>query len=160
MPITISSGMRLTPARLNRLIPLVARKTSTQTVNNSITLVTDTALSVAVEANGLYRAHLHLIYNSNTTADFRYSFSAPAGTTLTNFTAQGGNTANWQVLVAPSGGVSGINGTGGDAPLNVWGIVAVGANAGTFAVQWAQFVANASDTTVKAGSYLELVRYS
>ncbi|MEH1013043.1 hypothetical protein V6U90_08020 [Micromonospora sp. CPCC 206060] len=160
MSITIASGMRLTPARLNRLAPKVARKTASQVVNNSATFVNDTALSVPVEANALYKAHLYIVQNSNTTADFKYQFSAPAGTTLTNWTFMSGNTANWTTIIAPLGGVTGVNGIGADSPLNAWGIVAIGASGGSFTVQWAQNTPNVSDTTVKAGSFLELLRFA
>jgi hypothetical protein len=155
-----ASGMRLTPARLNALLDLtrVVRKTSVQVVNNSTNPTADNQLVMPVAANAVYKVHLYLVYNSNATADFKYDFSQPTGASYANWTYIGGNAANFQTLVAPLGAVTALNGTGGDAPANAWGIFATSSTPGNLWVRWAQNTANASDTSVKPGSFLELVR--
>jgi hypothetical protein len=155
---SIDAGQIVTADDLALLAPAIARKTSTQTVNNSTTFVNDTALTLPVLANTVYKAHLYLCYNSAAIPDLKFQWSVPSGTTLTNWYFAAGNTANWQTLVLPSGAVSAINGTASDAPCNAWGIVVVGSTAGSMTLQWAQNTANASNTDVKAGSFFELTR--
>ena len=160
MAITIASGMRLTPARLNALIPLVARKTSDETVNNTATYQDDNELLLTLEPNAAYLGHLHMMFLSGTTPDFKYQFTYPAGVTLPEWSFVIGPTGSQQTGEAVNGGVTGINGTGANSPIDAWGLVIVGSTGGTLRVQWAQNAANASNTTVRAGSFLRLQRYS
>lgn len=137
----------------------VARKTADETINNSATYQDDDALALQVDANIVYRANIHLLYSSGATPDFKYRFTAPAGTSLAGWSFIGFNeTLVLSYGVAASGGVSGLGGSGADLVVDAWGLIVVGSTAGTLQVQWAQNLANASNTIVRATSYLVLER--
>lgn len=137
----------------------VARKTADETVNNSAAYQDDDHLALQLDANVVYRANIHLLYQSSTVADFRYRFVAPAGASLAGWSFLGINSASAFVYaVANNGGVIGLGGTGADTVLDAWGLVVVGGTAGTLQVQWCQDVANASNTILRATSYLTLER--
>lgn len=137
---------------------IIARKTADETVNNSSAFQNDDVLLASVVANAVYLARLHIMYNSGTTPDFKYQFTVPAGTTLPAWSFIGTTGAAVSFNAASSGGVSGLGGTGADQPVDSWGVIITSGTAGTVQVQWAQDVANASNTIVRAGSYLELIR--
>lgn len=153
------AGQILTATALNTLAPLVARKTADETVNNSAVLQNDNELVLAVEANTSYIVWCHLVQQSGTTPDFKFEFTFPTGATRAGWNAFGGNTANWQATLAnANGGSSGINGTGANSSVDVYGLLVVGSTAGNLQLVWAQNTANASDTIVRAGSFLHLTR--
>lgn len=140
---------------------LVAVKTANETVNNTATVQADDELTLSLEANTTYLIDGFVVYNSGTTPDIRFAFTVPTGSTL-----------NWNVLglltnVATTDGSArfsantngtekGIAGTGAsDAVAYIRGTITTGGTAGSLTLRWAQAVAEASDTTVKAGSYLK-----
>ena len=159
-----SAGAKLRASVLSSLItevrPVSALKVGDQTVNNSSTLVNDTNLFCSVVANAWYAYELHLTQNSNATANFKINFTMPAGAVMirSNYL----NTTGAAIQHAPFTGASigGLTGAAADAALDVWGSFTIGANAGTLQLQWAQNVANASNTIVRDGSFLVLRRLS
>jgi hypothetical protein len=152
-----ASGDKPQAATFDLLIPKIAVKTGSQTVNNSATFVNDSALFLAVDINTTYRCHLHLSYTSGTTPDFKYQFTKPTGATLSAWSFLGYSTT----VTFAYGGTGETQSIGGNVtaiPLDAWGILTTSTTAGTFQLQWAQNTATASDTIVQAGSFLELIR--
>lgn len=148
---------------IRELRPLFARKTSDETVNNSTTLQNDNSLLVSVVADAIYEFRLRLTVNSGTTPDFKMGWTFPTGLTMTYDLFEGetlGTATN--VVQGPTiqTDVPLINTTGADQPWIAEGLVIVDSTAGTLQLQWAQNTANASDTIVRAGSYLRLLRMS
>lgn len=126
-----------------------AGKTSTQTVNNSATLVNDTEMFWAVEANAIYDLDILLLYNSNATADFKWAWTYPTGLTMA-YSVLAFNTASTLFIDATFTESATVNAGGDGTDLPVWlkGSVIVGSTAGTLQLQWAQNTANASNTTL------------
>ncbi len=147
-------------AIVTELRPLPALKVGDQTVNNSITLVNDAGLAVAVAASAAYAYELHLTYNSNGTANFKTNWTLPSGGTVvrSNLLAVAGANTQHSSFTGPL--VGGLLGAGADAALDMWGYFTTSTTAGTLQLQWAQTVANVSDTIVRDGSFLVVRRLS
>jgi len=155
MSVQFASGMRLTPARLNAPIPRIVRKTTDETIISNSTYQNDDALVISVVANAIYTAHLHMIYNSGTVPDFKCVGTVPSGASTPNWT--------WHAPPAPGQAVpltTGLflDGTAANAPLDAFGLIITGATAGNVQIQWAQTASTASNTIVRAGSYISLTR--
>lgn len=148
----------LTADDLNEALGRHAYKAADETINNVGAVQNDNDLALAVDANGVYSLYLYVVYSSGTTPDFLCDFSAPSGTTFeaSFFNYQPGTVA-WAATGA-LGAVSGLAGTGANVPLIIRATVFVAATAGTLQWRWAQNTANASDTIVRKGSRLTLVK--
>jgi hypothetical protein len=133
-----------------------ARKVLDETVNNSSTLQDDNELFVALTANNTYVFSLTLSYISGTTPDFKFKFNIPAGASMA-YGVMGLDTAGGFTTAGNlnSGNTPSIGGSAGDAMAICKGTVIVSSTAGNLSLQWAQNVANVSDTIVRAGSILE-----
>lgn len=130
-------------------------KAADEIVNNSNVLQNDDDLFFPVGANDIWQVDVLLIINSTAVADFKHTWSLPAG----------GVGHHGQLLV-PTGDVPlasiaatfSDGGTGADAYMRYqftyWG----GGTAGIVRLQWAQGTAQVSDTKVKAGSYISMRR--
>lgn len=155
---TFNAGTEPTAAQWQTLLPPFARKTSDQTVNNNATFQNDNALFVSVAANAVYDCHLHFIFNSGATPSLKTQFTAPVGATMTNWTflLPNGSGVAVESIASPAAGVAGITCNGTDLPGEYLGLLVMGANAGTFQLQWAQNTANASNTILRAGSFLSM----
>lgn len=163
-----AAGEDLTATTLQALIselrPVFVRKSADETVNNSSTLQNDDELLAAVVANATYHFKLRFAVNSGTTPDFKVGFTYPTSTTLTYDIVEGetpGTAAN--VMSGPytqADAAVAFSTTGSDQPCWIEGLIVVSSTPGTFQVQWAQFAATASNTIVRAGSYLILRRVS
>jgi hypothetical protein len=135
-------------------LPTIAVKTSNQTVNNSETLVNDSALTVAVNADTNYLVWMQLGVLSNATADFKYTFTTPSSpTSSAGFDVGGNDTAhdNYAALTSAMG--SQAPGTD-EFNVSLWGILRNGSNAGNLQLQWAQGTATSVDTIVGDNSFL------
>lgn len=148
--------------------PLIATKASDGTpVNNSTTLVADSELFLAVEANASYVVDGWILENSGTTPDIKIGATGPTGAAM-----------RWSLIGAPTtvtttpvsdvdfGLATAIGithsraGIGGNLALELYGRLLIGANAGTFTITMAQNVANVSDTKLLADSWIRLTRFS
>ena len=140
-------------------------KAANETVNNSTTLQADDELLLTFSRNCIHVVRASIIHNSNSTADFKFRFNETTGSV--------GATAAFDVIAIPAGGAgltiqSGTVGTvftgegaGADRAMVVQGWISLGGtNNGTLKVEWAQNTADASNTQVKANSWLELRRIS
>lgn len=132
----------------------IVLKTADETVNNSIVLQNDNELVLPVLINQVWDIEMTLFINSSAVADFKWAFTIPAGGALVwwhFFTA-----ANWAPATSTDATVaSTLAGAGVD---QVWNckLRYVGAgNAGNVQLQWAQNVAEVSNTNVLKNSYFK-----
>lgn len=131
------------------------RKTGDETVNGSDVLQNDDALLFAIGANEVWEFEFVLQTDSGTTPDFKHGISLPAGATLLGVASLFSTALAHTISTITGAAVSsGGAGAGTNLPLVLKGVVVNGANAGTVQLQWAQNTANASDTKVKANSYV------
>jgi hypothetical protein len=142
----------------------IVRKTANETVNDSSTLQDDDSLLYALAANEVVIFTASIAYNSNTTADIKFAFTVPASATLewgystAHMIAAG--TALEALSITSSGSAAALTGRGAqDQHILITGTVANGANAGNLRLQWAQDTANASDTIVRAHSWLRVEEF-
>jgi hypothetical protein len=147
-------------ALITEVRPLSALKVGDQTVNNSATLVNDANLAVSLAASAAYGIELHLVYNSNASANFKANWSLPAGATFVRQQYLAAAGAATQHSTSTLATVSGYTGTGADAALDIWAYVTTSTTAGTLQLQWAQASANVSDTIVRDGAFLIVRRLS
>ena len=134
---------------------LVIKKTDETRVSD-IVVANDAEIKFTANPNKDYTIRLWLITNSVAAADFDYKWTVPSGsigfvdsawdantnTAFTDWTGEqflGGNATN---LVVPVMGRALIGVTGGEVNL-----------------QWAQNVSDVGDTTVKAGTMIEVYEY-
>ena len=136
---------------------LVAIKAADETVNNSTVLQDDNELTLAVEANTIYKCLVYLRFTSSAVADFKRAFTVPAGATLSLTQLVNAAGADPTAVEIDGTGTAAYSGFG--APIMVWpvvGFLSVAGTAGSLTLQWAQNTAEATDTKVLAGSYVEL----
>lgn len=155
-----STGLKWATPSAGATIATV-RKSADQSVTNSSTLVDDDELSFSIGANETYIVNVWLYtYAANNTPHIQYGFSAPSGATTT-----------WSpssVYGASSGAslATAVTGTGTltgyvdqfDRASVMTGTIKNSSTAGTVKVRWAQQVASATSTTVKAGSYIFAIK--
>lgn len=124
----------------------IVRKTADQTVNNSVVLVNDDDLKLAVAANEVWAFEIFILQNSGAAPDIKYVGVGPAGSTV------------FMKLTQNSSAVVGISNLGlgraADAHVELTGIIINGATPGDLQLQWAQNLADASDTDVLENSCL------
>jgi hypothetical protein len=139
-------------------------------VNNTTTFTDATGLSVAVVAGATYKFDAWLMYTSGSTPDFKITPSAPASTT-----------GYWSLVgygrdVAPAAdtGLGGVHvvadiGTSLTVAGDATGALRMSCRAagyftttgaGTFVLRVAQRTATASNTVIRTGSWLDVVRIS
>jgi hypothetical protein len=140
-------------------VPLVAYRTTTQSVTSSTTLVNDNTLFVSVVASSAYLVELVLNYDADTAGDLKIGWTAPAGAVMTNVTQSSltGTAATFtddQMIAAVSVPVSGGLGAGNNAGFLYKGFLNVSSTAGTLQLQFAQGTSSAVATRLFAGSYL------
>jgi hypothetical protein len=141
---------------------LYKRRSTTQTVSASTTLVVDNTLQISVQANAQYHVHCLLAVDTSQTADVKVLFRTPSGGGFQGFGLIYVTTASSQTetQVAPYGGNSSVAwgglGAGGTSYGKVEGVLNT-TSSGTFQVEWAQNTSSGS-TTMQAGSYLLLKR--
>lgn len=178
---TFLGGQRITAALLRSAQEQVARKTADTPRAATTTASADPHLQFEVVANGVYRWHGWIKYDGPTAADLNLDFSAPAGSFgewmalgvghspvigasaapafLTDTPDARGYLTRFETNDVTSARSYGCLGTGG-VPLTMQlnGTLRVGASAGTFSLDWAQFVSNATAVTLYTDSWLSMLR--
>ena len=128
---------------------------------STTTLTDDSTLAFPVQANKKYRFRAKIFYDTPTAADFKFDVNGPASPTLVQIetkTIAPGATALSNIALKTAFAFSAVSVTetsGTNGMIEAEGIVHNGANAGTVAFRWAQNTSNGSNTTVRAGSYIE-----
>lgn len=155
---TIATGQDILAADINNLVKLVY-KTADEVVNNSTTLQNDDHLLFAVAANEIWAFSIFINFLSGTTPDFKGMLSIPSGAILRAVAEKFFTFTNIEItmlfdsttfIIAGSGVTDGAD----NSYVVIRGYIINGATANNLQLQWAQNVANASNTTVKKGSYI------
>lgn len=154
---SFNAGTEPTAGQMQTLLPIKALKALDQTVNNTATLANDNALSVAVVASAIYKFETHIRYSTNTTANLKLVFTFPAGLTMKyDLIGKGNGTTVLDIFPSDQTTLQGVSGNG--TVCRMAGTITVAGTAGTLQLQWAQNVANVSNTVVQAGSHLILTQ--
>lgn len=146
---------------------LFARKSANQSITNSTTLQDDTHLQFTVAGSAIYRVEGLLIFNGATSGGgMRIGWSAPPLSSF-DWIATGQNTGatatagsvitNAQNLSSNNYGLGTI-GTSTNMTAAVRGLLQTGTNGGTFKLQWAQALANATAVTMVQNTNITLQR--
>lgn len=124
-------------------------KTADETVNNSNVLQNDDALVIAVGANEKWKIETFFVFNSSTVADFKFSFTGPAGSSAWWGAVENGGFGTFTYAL---GGTKAISGMGQTRIYPLIMYISTIGTPGNVQFQWAQSVAEATDTKVLAGS--------
>lgn len=128
-------------------------KMSDEVVNNSDTLQDDDDLSFYILANETWSFRFVLPTQSSGVPDVKFAVTAPTGASC-DYTVLDVEQAVSNSVVTTCGTGSSLNVAPGTNVLEVTGTVTNGSTAGQVRLQWAQNVADASDTTVYTGAYV------
>jgi hypothetical protein len=158
--VTFLAGDEPTAAELEDLLGLRVVKTVAETVNNSAVLQNDDELFLTVAASTTYRFLARLIYTSGVTPDIKFGFTYPVGAigsyTLLGIAAGGAALSAFHQTETSVSAMEGATGTA----CTMTGTWTIGVTPGIIQLQWAQNTANASNTQLLTGSFLELVKFS
>lgn len=144
---------------------ILVQKPSDTSRNTTTTLANDPDLTVAVAANKTYWCEVLVQYLASGTFNLKAAFTMPAGAAF-----------NGEMISMPAGGGSfAPNGLDAANPLNsvtfhiagggafeltarLSGLLVVAGSSGSLTLQWAQDTSGATNTTVRAGSFMYLRR--
>lgn len=137
-------------------------------INNSTVLVTDPNLGAALPATGRFLWSLVLFYDSSTTADFKIAFTWPALATVkwgivaaSTAVSSGVGTGAWSTATVSGTsmaiGGSGV-GTANTLMATVQGSILMGGTSGVLRLQYAQQVADLTNSVVRADSRMSVWR--
>jgi hypothetical protein len=148
----------------NRFPPIsIVRKTTSQIVNNSTTLVDDSQLQLALFANETVYFEAVIRYSGDSTADIKIAFVAPAGATIRWDNYGSVYIASSDVIIVSNaevieGATRVFGAAAGVRTINIRGYAQMGSTSGPLKMQFAQNSADASDTTVFFNSVLKVFR--
>lgn len=178
---TFLAGQRVTASLLSSAQAQVARKTSDTSRSATTTTTADPHLQFEIAANGVYIMDGWIKYDGPTAADLNVDFSAPSGC-LGEWTAIGAGhspvigSSNAPALITDTQDARGYlmrvetnditsarsYGTLGTGiiplTLHIKGTVRNSTTAGTYSLDWAQLVSNATACTLYTDSWLRLQR--
>lgn len=148
--------------------PIMVRKTGNTIRNNTSAQAADPHLTAAVDASATYAVEAFIVYTSQSTADWRAGYSAPTGSSMlwTPDSVSSGESGNASASTTDRRGVAlgTVVSHGGAGGVSVIarhvGTLTTGTSPGSLTLTWSQTAAEASDTTVYAGSWLRLTRIS
>lgn len=162
--VSFLSGSRFTASSLNTAFDWnrTCFKATDQSVISTTTLVNVTSLVLTVESNSTYIFDSTIIYDTNAAADIKVQFTLPSGTFIRvacwlSNTALGATDAT----VFHNAQDTGLWTAGGFAAgtfmsMLPTGTIITGATAGSMQFQFAQNTSTAVNTTIKAGSWINL----
>lgn len=151
---------------LNSLLPTTVRKPADTGRTSTTSATADPDLSLTLEAGQNYVLLGMIAYTGDPAGDMKGNFSLPSGATLAaTYRAQGSGasaTAGSIVVDLQSGGTGTLFTFGclssSTALTGMFLGSVYGGSGGTFAFTWAQSSSNATATTLKAGSFLTLIK--
>lgn len=157
---TWSVGQVLASADVNSwFVPIVTIKPSDTSRNNTTSMTNDPSLALALKAGCTYAISGVIFYSGPTagSSDLKFTFNPPPGNNGQYFVGHqnlsgafaGAFQNSWLDTVTAN-----TNGVGTVMCLAFQGINAIGASDGNLQFQWAQNTSNATNTIVKAQSYL------
>ncbi len=138
--------------------PTITTRTGTTTLTN------DPHLSFSVVPGGRYVFEFRIFFDTTATADFKFALNGPASPNAVRFErcaiVPGASAySGVGVSTAFNGGGTAITGTGTTGGcVKGTGVVDIGPNGGTVAVQWAQNTSDPGNTSVLPGSMLWFTR--
>jgi hypothetical protein len=141
--------------------------------SSTTTLADDPHLVTTLEANTVYEFEVYLVYTSNNGGAIKWSPNFTGTTSLIKWTSEQGHnnttsfgsihtvyySGTWDAEPATPnfpGWSAGFGSFTGYA--RVRGLISVGATGGTFSLQWAQNVSNATASTMRSGSFMRVRR--
>lgn len=133
-----------------------------QVVTNSTTLVDIPQLTLNVDAYERVLFRFNVFFNTAAAADFKYQVAIPGSPTLYRQLTEGvapDDTAADLAIATSSAAVSLVGAANANGYVRIFGVLQNGANAGQLKLQFAQNSADASDTTVYAGSFMEYRKF-
>jgi hypothetical protein len=147
--------------------PQRVTKTVSEVMRNSTSYRLDNALRLPVVPSATYELEAFIIYAVSATADAKFKLATPTGT-MAHWTVSAASRQLVSATTAQSttfgyldhamAQTVGGGGKGTKLVAQVKGTVTTSTTAGNVGIRWAQAVAEASDLTISAGSWLALRR--
>lgn len=146
---------------------LLRRTADAAAINNSTVLVSDAVLTAPVVTGARYGWECGVFFDGDSAGDIKFAFTTPTFSTMrwsgTGLSAAAtGSTASVKIAGALVSGTSVDWGTFGTGTANTTFWLASGyivtTAAGNIVLQYAQQAASATNTVVRAGSYLRVLR--
>ena len=137
-------------------------KAADESVNNSTTMQNDDDFSFSVAANTKYLVEMFIIVDGPTAQAFEWDWTVPSGATGWHAGLRALNFAgnafqdSADYTFSTQLGIS-VNGAGSPISALLTAYIDVDSTAGTVQWRWAQQVAAAVNTTVKAGSWMRVI---
>lgn len=165
----VAAGQRIRASDFNAAIDAAIQtvyQTADQTRNNNTTYLSspDLVLPLGI-ANAVYAFDASILYDTNSTADFKHKALLPSGAVADRVATWTNTTTGTAVdsVVAHDALTSWDYASGGVASGTIMcarpcGLITVGATTGMLVIQFAQNTANASNTILKRGSWVSLRR--
>ena len=136
-------------------------KLETETRNSTATVADDAELSIAVEASKLYLMRGFIVFSTATVPDFKFEIDGPASPTSVtvhgHYNPVGSPTDTSFLDNAFNTSYSVLGSSTGEGVIHFDVRLDNGSNAGEVTLQWAQNTSDAGDTSVLAGSYIEVM---
>jgi hypothetical protein len=140
---------------------VTAVKLETETRNSTTTVADDAELSIVVEASKLYMMRAFVVFSTQAVPDFKFEIDGPASpTTVTihgHYNGVGSPTDTNFIDNAFNTSYSALGSGAGQGIVGFDVLLENGTNAGKVTLQWAQNTSDAGDTSVLAGSYIEVI---
>ena len=140
----------------------VTKSSNTQRTTNAV-LTADPDLIIPIGANERVKFELEVFFDTNATADFKFTINGPAAPDLVRYhyihQAPGATAHNLATEVAYGSSIS-VTGTGTTGGyVYISGVIDNGANAGNITFDWAQDNSDAGGTTVLLGSQVKYIKF-
>lgn len=161
-----AAGQKIRGNEINAL-PQTYRVTSNQVINNNTNLINAVGLAFQGEANGIYLVEGLVCYKSNATPGLKLAWSIPVGVTgwggMQGTAGPTNRVSDWNAVAflddfTATFGITGDDTSWGAIICSPLACMTFGANAGTAQLRFAQNTAQASNTTIYAGSCLRVSR--
>lgn len=163
---TILAGQRLSADLLTSMLPLHAAKTSSTSRSSTTTVTADPDLQLSLAANAEYRLIGYFRISGDPAADMDIQFTVPSGTTgsytvtgrLAGASAADTDTRTSTRIAFGVETQFSTPSTATPQANHIVGRIITSSTAGTFSVDWAQTVSNATATVMASDSWIELRR--
>lgn len=163
-------GQILTASDVNTwFVPITRIKPGDTARASTTTFANDPDLILPVAANSTYFVQAVLFYTGAATmgSGFKYTFTVPTSATGMHGDSYqnssniyvGDIAYNWTDTPQPQGGAW-TDGVTSFLNVKISGILVVAGTAGNLTLQWAQFTSSATNTTLRANSFLAASRIS
>lgn len=140
-------------------------KSADQTVNNSTSFIDDNDLLFEVGRNEIWIVEYTLFHRSDNTPEIKFLIDLPSGATFVQgghrtTAGAGSHIGDIDTDSNTSGGIVCSGSTGQDMMTLFNGVITISTTGGECKLQWAQWVADMSNTIVRKNSYIKAFRVS